>query len=213
MVTEAQHLLNGPFAAAAAANTRQQQQPQQRQHAPAATAAAAAAGLPAGVRDVYADFNQLTLNITLSALFSIRSNYDGSSSNRAAVIVAAVEKAFGYFAARGATAMVVPEWVPTPDNVAFREAVQQLDELVYGIIDSRQAVLTQQQAQAQEGVDSSSNRAAADLLQALLGSQDDNGQPMSRTALRDELMTLLVAGEGAGSTGHCFQTGVVATVV
>eukprot|EP00775_Hariotina_reticulata_P008971 gene8971-9146_t len=33
-------------------------------------------------------------------------------------------------AARGATAMVVPEWVPTPDNVAFKEAVQQLDDLV-----------------------------------------------------------------------------------
>jgi cytochrome P450 len=151
---------------------------------------------------VYADFNQLTLNITLSALFSIRSDYDGSSSsNRAAVIVAAVEKAFGYFAARGATAMVVPEWVPTPDNVAFREAVQQLDELVYGIIDSRQAVLTQQQqqqVQAQDGVDSSSSsKAAADLLQALLESQDDDGRPMSRTALRDELMTLLVAGEGS----------------
>jgi cytochrome P450 len=202
MVTEAQHLLDGPFAAAAAANARQPQAHQQRQHAPTAATAAAAAGLPAGVRDVYADFNQLTLNITLSALFSIRSDYDGSSSsNRAAVIVAAVEKAFGYFAARGATAMVVPEWVPTPDNVAFREAVQQLDELVYGIIDSRQAVLTQQQqqqVQAQDGVDSSSSsKAAADLLQALLESQDDDGRPMSRTALRDELMTLLVAGEGS----------------
>jgi hypothetical protein len=125
MTSEAQRLLDGPFAAAAAANDRQQQR--QQQLAPSATAAgAAAASLPAGVRDVYADFNQLTLNITLSALFSMStaddddSSSSSSSSRRAAVIVAAVEKAFSYFAARGATAMVVPEWVPTPDNVAFR---------------------------------------------------------------------------------------------
>jgi cytochrome P450 len=149
---------------------------------------------------VYADFNQLTLNITLAALFSIRSDYDNpstSSSNRAAVIVAAVEQAFTYFAARGATAMVVPEWVPTPDNVAFREAVQQLDTLVYDIIDSRAAAMARQQQQQPDSAAaaSSSKPASADLLQSLLESVDDAGQPMSRTALRDELMTLLVAGQ------------------
>lgn len=207
MVSEAQQLLDGPFATAAAANARQQHQPQQRQQQrqPAAASvnssagAAAAAALPTGVRDVYADFNQLTLNITLAALFSIRSDYDKPStrsSNRAAVIVAAVEKAFSYFAARGATAMVVPEWVPTPDNVAFREAVQQLDALVYDVIDSRAAAMARQQQQPDSAAtDSSSKPPSADLLQSLLESVDDAGQPMSRTSLRDELMTLLVAGQ------------------
>jgi cytochrome P450 len=193
MISEAQQLMEGPFAAAAAAaNSKQQQQQQQQQ--PAAVPSAAAAAGSAGVRDVYADFNTLTLNITLSALFSIRNDYtssngSSSSSSRAAVIVAAVEKAFSYFAARGATAMVVPEWVPTPNNVAFKEAVQQLDELVYGIIDSRA------QALASGSSSSSSNSSSSkDLLQALLESADEGGRPMTRTALRDEVMTLLVAG-------------------
>jgi cytochrome P450 len=192
MISEAQQLIEGPFAAAAAANSKQQQ----LAPAPSATAAGSA-----GVRDVYADFNTLTLNITLAALFSIRDDYSNSNSSssssnsRAAVIVAAVEKAFSYFAARGATAMVVPEWVPTPDNVAFKEAVQQLDELVYGIIDSRAVALAASSGGGGSGSGSSGSSSSRDLLQALLESVDEGGRPMGRTALRDEVMTLLVAGK------------------
>jgi cytochrome P450 len=90
-----------------------------------------------------------------------------------------------------------------------------LDALVYSIIDSRTAAMTQQQQQQQQdgaavGSDSTTSSSSgssssgsgqavkSDLLQALLESRDDSGRPMARTALRDELMTLLVAGEGAG---------------
>jgi hypothetical protein len=217
MVAATQDLIDGPWAAAAssqAGSSRTQQQQVQRLPS---SSSSSSSSLPAGVRDVYADFNQLTLNITLAALFGLKdssshgsseANGGSSSSSKltdnatAARVVSAVERAFTYFAARGATAMVVPEWVPTPDNVAFKEAVQQLDDLVYGIIDARQAENRQQQQQ-QQGVDASSSSSSSssrtDLLQALLDSTDEAGRPMAKTALRDELMTLLVAGQEVGS--------------
>jgi cytochrome P450 len=229
MVAATQELINGPWAAAAAAAAASSQanssRTQQQQQRPAA--GSSSSSLPAGVRDVYADFNQLTLNITLAALFGLKddNSYGSSSSSSEAVgsssgsskltdsetaerVVSAVERAFTYFAARGATAMVVPEWVPTPDNVAFKEAVQQLDDLVYGIIDARQAENRQQQQQQSAELSSSSSSSSSssnrtDLLQALLDSTDEAGRPMAKTALRDELMTLLVAGQ---EVRHTVQT-------
>lgn len=49
----------------------------------------------------------------------------------------AIQDAFKYFAARGASAMVIPEFVPTPDNLAFTGAVARLDRAIYGLIAER----------------------------------------------------------------------------
>jgi cytochrome P450 len=220
MVAATQDLIDGPWAAAAAAaaaaGNSQASGSRGQQHA-----AGSNSSLSPSVRDVYADFNTLTLNITLAALFGLKdsSSYTSSSSTNAgssssngsiskrltdsqtaARVVSAVERAFTYFAARGATAMVVPEWVPTPDNVAFKEAVQQLDDLVYGIIDARQ----EENSKQRQGADASSS-SRTDLLQALLDSTDEAGRPMEKTALRDELMTLLVAGQEVGVVRLCFR--------
>jgi cytochrome P450 len=222
MVAATQDLMDGPWAAAAAAaaaagssqaSSSRVQPKQQQQHTAGSNSSSSSSSLSLSVRDVYADFNQLTLNITLAALFGLKdsSSYTSSSSTgsssssssrqltdseTAARVVSAVERAFTYFAARGATAMVVPEWVPTPDNVAFKEAVQQLDDLVYGIIDARQAENSKQRQGADAILSSSSSSSSrTDLLQALLDSTDEAGRPMAKTALRDELMTLLVAGQ------------------
>lgn len=136
---------------------------------------------------MYADFNELTLRITLAALFGMRGD-NGS----AARIVSAVQRAFAFLAARGASAAVLPEWLPTPDNVAFTEAVRELDELVYGIIDAR----SRNQSTTAAAADATGTHARpADLLQSLLDARDEAGAPMPRAALRDELMTLLVAGQ------------------
>ena len=53
----------------------------------------------------------------------------------------AIQRAFEYFAGRAALGFIIPEWLPTPDNLQYREAVQQLDSAVYSIIDSRSAKL------------------------------------------------------------------------
>lgn len=132
-----------------------------------------------GIRDVYADFNDLTLQITLRALFS--TSLDESTSTQ---VVNAVERAFDFFSRRGTSSLVIPEWVPTLDNLEFGLAVEQLNQVVYDIIAMRRA----QQL-------SGSSSPPRDLLQSLMTSEDDQGGCMTDRDLRDELMTLLVAGQ------------------
>jgi cytochrome P450 len=57
--------------------------------------------------------------------------------------------------------------------------VQQIDELVYALIRERRAELN-------------SNR--QDILSLMMSARDENNQPMTDVELRDELMTLLIAG-------------------
>jgi cytochrome P450 len=71
-----------------------------------------------------------------------------------------------------------PLFVPTPRNRGFLSAVQQMDTIVYEIIHSRH--------RQQEDV--------GDLLSMLLDAVDENGQGMDKKQLRDEIMTLLLAG-------------------
>jgi len=221
MVVETQRLMRGPFAGAAAAAAA-------GGGGGAVAAATSGIGSPrrrplvsrgpdtAGLLDVYAEFNKLTLSITLAALFGLSegsgdapaaaasqtttpssrtaagSSSNGSSST-AARVVAAVERAFAFFANRGAAAMVVPEWVPTPDNLEFGAAVGELDDLVYGIIGRRRDALRSAAAEAAAAAGGTGGGQAGakggageqqqdrqlqgwpDLLQALLESVDDDG--------------------------------------
>jgi len=133
-----------------------------------------------GLRDVYADFNELTLEIVASTLFG--ADMRGAAAGR---ITGAIRAAFEFFAARAATGFAVPEWVPTPGNLRYGAAVAELDEVVYGLIRERRAAAA---AGAPPG---------DDLLGRLLSARDEegDGDGMSTRALRDELMTLLVAGQ------------------
>ncbi|CAK0782573.1 hypothetical protein CVIRNUC_005785 [Coccomyxa viridis] len=133
-----------------------------------------------GRRDVYKDFNALTLQVTTQALFG-----DDLPAAEGLRVTGAIQRAFEYFAGRAALGFIIPEWLPTPDNLQYREAVQQLDSAVYSIIDSRSAKLATAPATG----------ARQCLLDQLLLSKDEQGRGMNRRALRDELMTLLVAGQ------------------
>ena len=63
------------------------------------------------VRDVYEDFNTLTLRAVADALFG--ADVRGA---RAMEINAAIKEAFEFFGNRSSTGFIVPEWVPIPDN-------------------------------------------------------------------------------------------------
>jgi cytochrome P450 len=78
-----------------------------------------------------------------------------------------------------------PEWVPTPRNLRFRAAVRTLDRVIGGIIATRRR-------HADE---------FDDLLATLLRAKDpETGEQMSDAQLRDEIMTIIVAGhETTGS--------------
>jgi cytochrome P450 len=73
--------------------------------------------------------------------------------------------------------MFLPDWVPTPGNRRMNAAIAQLDRLVGRIIDARR--------DRPDGRD--------DLLSLLMAAIDEGSQ-MSDRQLRDEALTLLVAG-------------------
>jgi cytochrome P450 len=72
----------------------------------------------------------------------------------------------------------VPPYLPTPLNLKSRRAVRRLDAILYRIIGERRA----------EGGD------RGDLLSILLSARDENGASMSDAQVRDEAMTLFLAG-------------------
>jgi cytochrome P450 len=70
-----------------------------------------------------------------------------------------------------------------------------VDELVYGLIDDRRA------SGAEDG---------DDVLAMLLAARHEDGTPMTRDELRDELMTLLVAGHETTASSLAFAFGLLA---
>jgi cytochrome P450 len=72
-----------------------------------------------------------------------------------------------------------PEFIPTPTNVKEQKSVKLLDQVIYEIIDARR----------KEGASKS------DLLSMLLDARDeDTGEAMDDRQLRDEVMTIFIAG-------------------
>jgi cytochrome P450 len=72
---------------------------------------------------------------------------------------------------------LIPTWLPTPGNRRLGQAARHLDDVVYGIIRERRP-----------GED------RGDLLSTLLLARDEGGAGMSERQVRDEVMTLLLAG-------------------
>jgi cytochrome P450 len=116
--------------------------------------------------------------------------------------------AFEHFTERAAMGFIVPEWLPTPSNLQYNGAVARLDSYVYGLIRQRRAELglegevgapvatslpTSSGVCGRDAPVATSTR--TDLLTVLVLSTDDDGSRMDDSHLRDELMTLLIAGQ------------------
>jgi cytochrome P450 len=72
----------------------------------------------------------------------------------------------------------VPHWLPTPANLRVKREVAQIENILYRIIAERRA----------------SGRDTGDLLSMLLAAQDEDGSRMTDRQLRDEAITLFLAG-------------------
>ncbi len=131
-------------------------------------------GEPVNVADEMA---RATLGIVGLTLFGV----DPSAS--ASAVAGALTVALDETNRRTTSLVRLPLSVPTPRNRAFRRALKVLDDLVYGIIARRRAA-------------SAGERAGAhDLLSMLMESRDeDTGEAMSDKQLRDEVMTIVLAG-------------------
>lgn len=75
--------------------------------------------------------------------------------------------------------LALPFWAPIPSYIKARKSIENLDTLVYGIINKRRQ----------------GGSFAPDLLQLLLEARDeDTGEQMNGQQLRDEVMTIFLAG-------------------
>jgi cytochrome P450 len=125
------------------------------------------------VRAINLEMQELTLRIVGRTLFGTDVGEDLARIRSATAVLGE------HFRSRLYTLLtLLPDNVPTPGNLRYQAAVRDLDALVYRIIGERRAA----------GVD------RQDLLGMLLSARDDAGQGMTDRQLRDEVMTLLLAG-------------------
>ncbi|MEK7486529.1 MAG: cytochrome P450, partial [Planctomycetota bacterium] len=114
----------------------------------------------------------LTLEIVAQALFT-------RNVQEESLIVGENLTTILEFAERRLQSFITPPlFVPTPWNRRFLRAKQKLDEMVYLWIRERKQHPTE----------------GADLLNKLLEARDEENKPLSEKQLRDELMTLILAG-------------------
>jgi cytochrome P450 len=126
------------------------------------------------VMDIHPEMMAITREVVAKTLF------DADVSDEARVIGEASHFLAEYFGKRfGSLLQLVPSWVPTPANLRLRRAVRGLDEIVYRMIADRRRT--------------SGDR--VDLLSILLQAQDaDDGSRMTDRQVRDEVITLFLAG-------------------
>ena len=124
------------------------------------------------IRDIHKDMMRITMEIVSKTLFDVEVSED----------VEAIEQSFDVvireIAKRFRRPVRIPDAVPIPGNVRYNRGVAVLDRLVTRILAERRA------RPGDRG----------DLLSMLLAARDDDGQPMSDRQLRDELITLFLAG-------------------
>ncbi|HEX7664109.1 MAG TPA: cytochrome P450 [Polyangiaceae bacterium] len=105
-----------------------------------------------------------------------------------------------YFANDYAESIVpLPLWVPTPANRRFIAARKQLDLVVHRVIRERRALREKGEAPEKRGK-------AGDLLDMLMDAKDEEtGEQMSDAQLRDEVMTMVLAGHETTANALTFS--------
>ena len=128
---------------------------------------------PGEVVEIHGEMMALTLAIVAKTLLDADVSGDAHEAIQAANVLMAD------FGARLQSFNVIPFWMPTPRNVRSRRAIRRLDTLILRIIADRRA----------RGGD------RGDLLSMLLDAQDaDDGSRMTSRQVRDEVITMFLAG-------------------
>jgi cytochrome P450 len=122
--------------------------------------------------DVHQEMMRLTQEIVVKCLFSTEVSGDTER------IMQALDIIVKPFASQATLRWILDNRLPTPGNRRFHKAVRKLDEIIYRIIEERRA----------------SGQDRGDLLSMLLQARDEDGGQMSDKQLRDEVMTIFLAG-------------------
>jgi cytochrome P450 len=122
--------------------------------------------------DIAESMMRLTFEIVGKTLF------DAEVVGDAAAVGSALTTAMEVAMHQLGSVVPVPPVIPTPKNLRYRRAVERLDEVIYRVIRERRA----------QGGD------RGDVLSMLLDAKDEEGTPMTDRQVRDEAMTLFLAG-------------------
>ncbi|MCU0704486.1 MAG: cytochrome P450 [Fimbriiglobus sp.] len=122
--------------------------------------------------NIHFEFSTLTSAIALKTLFDLEDPGDRERFTES------LRSAFFVMSARFRSPFRLPTWFPTPANRQLARAVRELHTVVDGFI---------AQGRARGGT-------GTDLLSRLIAAQDDDGTRMTDRQLRDEMMTLYLAG-------------------
>ena len=123
--------------------------------------------------DIDEEMMRLALEIVGKALFSIDLRRDAQALTHATLT------ALDHIVYRSSHFLALPDGVPTPRNRRFKAALRTLDQAVYALIDQRRR----------------SADPPDDLLTLLLTARDEEtGAGMTERQVRDEIMTMLIAG-------------------
>lgn len=122
-------------------------------------------------RDAHQEMMQLTLQIVGKTLFDADVSSDAHEIGKTITLLLDFSSDFRRL-------IFTPKWLPTPRNIQTTLAIRRLNKIVYRMIAERRA----------------SGRDAGDLLSMLLAARDEDGSQMDDRQLRDETLTLFLAG-------------------
>jgi cytochrome P450 len=125
-------------------------------------------------RDIHHDMMRLTMEIVTHTLFNVDVMDDAEK------VASALSFLVEPFGSQATLKWIIDNRLPTPGNRRFHKTAAQLDEVVYRIIAQRRA---------------SGNKDQGDLLSMLLQAHDEDGSRMTDQQLRDEVITLFLAGQ------------------
>jgi cytochrome P450 len=124
------------------------------------------------VRDIHRDMLRLTLEIVVKTLFNADVSAD---ADKVGEVLARIVTPF---AGQATLKWIMDNRLPTGTHRLFNQDAREIDAIVYRIINERRA----------------SRRDEGDLLSMLLKAQDEDGSQLSDRQLRDEVMTIFLAG-------------------
>ena len=122
-------------------------------------------------RDIHVEMMRLTLQIVAKTLFD--ADIDGEAQQVGHALEAIMELNSDF-----RKLILMPPWLPTPRNIKASIATRRLDKIIFRFIEQRRV----------------SGKDRGDLLSMLLAAQDEDGSRMSDRQLRDEAMTIFLAG-------------------
>jgi cytochrome P450 len=122
-------------------------------------------------RDVHQEMMNLALRIVGKTLFDADVTHEARKVGETLDMLLKIASNFG-------RTVLLPLWVPTPQNLRAKAGVRRIEKIIYRIIAERRK----------------SGHDTGDLLSTLLQVRDEDGTRMNDRQLRDETITLFLAG-------------------